>query len=54
MLDKYLNQERLPVSILNLTQLGLNFSFDPSHNDLPKSPSFELVLAELQQSDEQA
>jgi len=42
MLDKYLNQERLPVSILNLTQVGLKFSFDPSHDDLPKSLSFEL------------
>jgi len=42
MLDTYLNQERLPASILNLTQVGLKFSFDPSHDDLPKSLSFEL------------
>ena len=42
MLDNYLNQERLPASILNVTQVGLKFSFDPEFEDLPKSLSFEL------------
>jgi hypothetical protein len=42
MLEKYLNQQRLPASILNVTQVGLKFSFDPSNDDLPKSLSFEL------------
>lgn len=42
MLEEYLNQQRLPASILNVTQVGLKFSFDPSHEDLPKSLSFDL------------
>lgn len=42
MLDEYLNQQRLPASILNVTQVGLKFGFDPSHEDLPKSLSFDL------------
>lgn len=42
MLEEYLNQQRLPASILNVTQVGLKFSFDPSDEDLPKSLSFDL------------
>lgn len=42
MLDEYLNQQRLPASILNVTQAGLKFEFDPSREDLPKSLSFEM------------
>lgn len=42
MLEQYLNQRRLPASILNVTQVGLKFGFDPSHEDLPKSLSFDL------------
>lgn len=42
MLSKYLNQQRLPVSILNVTQAGLKFTFDETNDDLPKSLSFDL------------
>lgn len=42
MIDSYLNQNRLPASILNITQVGLKFSFDPDAEDLPKSLSFDL------------
>lgn len=42
MLEHYLNQHRLPASILNVTQAGLKFSFDSSNEDLPKSLSFDL------------
>lgn len=43
MMEDYMNQDRLPASILNVTQVGLKFSFDPSHEDFPKSLSFELT-----------
>jgi hypothetical protein len=42
MMDDYINQQRLPTSILNVSQVGMKFSFDPSHEDLPKSLSFDL------------
>ena len=42
MMDDYLNDHNLPASILNVTQVGLKFSFDPSNEDLPKSLSFDL------------
>jgi hypothetical protein len=42
MLGNYLNQQRLPASILNVTQAGLKFTFDDSIDDLPKSLSFDL------------
>jgi len=42
MLDQYLNQRRLPASILNVTQVGLKFSFDDNDDELPRSLSFEL------------
>ncbi len=42
MLEGYLNQRQIPASILNVTQVGLKFSFDPSREDLPKSLSFDL------------
>lgn len=42
MLEGYLNQRRLPASILNVSQVGLKFSFDESSDDLPKSLSFDL------------
>ena len=42
MLEKYLNQQRLPASILNVTQVGLKFSFDESNEELPRSLSFDL------------
>lgn len=41
-LEKYLNQQRLPASILNVTQVGLKFSFDESNEELPRSLSFDL------------
>lgn len=43
MLQNYLNQQRLPASILNVTQAGLKFTFDDSNEDLPKSLSFDLT-----------
>ena len=42
LMEDYLNQQQLPASILNVTQVGLKFSFDPEHEDLPKSLSFNL------------
>jgi hypothetical protein len=42
MMDDYINPQRLPASILNVSQVGLKFSFDPSREDLPKSLSFDL------------
>lgn len=42
MLDRYLNQQRLPLSILDVTQVGFKFSFDQELDNLPKSLSFEL------------
>lgn len=42
MLETYLNRNRLPASILNVTQAGLNFRFDDSNDDLPRSLSFDL------------
>lgn len=42
MLEKYLNQQRLPASILNVTQVGLKFSFDESNEEMPRSLSFDL------------
>lgn len=42
MLSKYLNQQRLPISILDVSQVGLKLSFDGANEDLPKSLSFEL------------
>jgi len=43
MIDQYLNDHNLPTSILNVTQVGLKFSFDPANEDLPKSLSFDLT-----------
>ena len=42
MLNDFLNRERLPKSVLNVTQVALKFAFDGSNGDLPKSLSFEL------------
>lgn len=42
MMDDYLNQERLPRSILNVSQVGLKFRFDEANEDLPRSMSFEM------------
>jgi hypothetical protein len=42
MMDSYLDQERLPISILNVTQVGLKFNFDESNEEMPRSLSFDL------------
>ncbi|MEX0718356.1 MAG: hypothetical protein WD066_17305, partial [Planctomycetaceae bacterium] len=42
MMENYLNQERLPKSILNVTQVGFKFGFDEEIEDLPRSMSFEV------------
>ena len=42
MMDNYLDRERLPLTILNVTQVGLKFSFDESNEEMPKSLSFDL------------
>lgn len=42
MLDEYLDEHRLPTTIVNVTQAGLKFTFDPDREDLPKSLSFDL------------
>jgi hypothetical protein len=42
MMEEYMNQQQLPASILNVTQVGIKFSFDPSYEELPKSLSFDL------------
>jgi hypothetical protein len=42
MLEKYLNRSRLPLSILNVTQVGLRFRFDGTDANLPRSLSFEV------------
>ncbi|MEX1028268.1 MAG: hypothetical protein WD049_09735 [Candidatus Paceibacterota bacterium] len=42
MLHDYLDQNRLPASILNVTQAGLKFTFDATSEDLPRSLSFDL------------
>lgn len=42
MMESYLDQERIPASILNVTQVGLKFSFDEANEELPRSLSFDL------------
>ena len=42
MMAQYLDQHRLPASILNVTQVGLKFSFNSDREDLPRSMSFDL------------
>lgn len=42
MMADYLDQHRLPASILNVTQVGLKFSFNSDREDLPRSMSFDL------------
>jgi len=42
MIDSYLDPQRLPVSILNVTQVGLKFSFDESNEEMPRSLSFDM------------
>lgn len=42
MMDVYLNRERIPASIVNVTQVGFKFGFDPQDDSLPRSLSFEV------------
>lgn len=42
MMDEYLNQQRIPASIVNVTQVGFKFSFDNEDPDLPHSLSFDV------------
>lgn len=42
MVDNYLNQQRSPASLYNVTQVGLQFTFDESNGNLPRSMSFEV------------
>jgi len=42
MMDEYLNRKRIPASIVNVTQVGFRFEFDPEDPDLPRSLSFDV------------
>tara|TARA_B100001123_G_scaffold448439_2_gene609641 strand:- start:11 stop:1228 length:1218 start_codon:yes stop_codon:yes gene_type:complete len=42
MMQQYLDEHQLPASILNVTQVGLKFSFNSDREDLPRSMSFDL------------
>lgn len=42
MMDEYLNQQRIPASIVNVTQVGFKFSFDQEDPGLPRSLSFDV------------
>jgi len=42
MVDDYLNQQQVPASLFNVTQVGFQFAFDESIESLPKSMSFEV------------
>lgn len=42
MMDEYLNQQRIPASIVNVTQVGFKFSFDQEDPSLPRSLSFDV------------
>ncbi len=42
MMDSLLARERLPAALLNVTQVGLKFEFDPHDETLPKSLSLDV------------
>lgn len=42
MMDAHLNQEQMPASIFNVTQVGFAFTFDEADESLPRSMSFEV------------
>lgn len=42
MMDEYLNRQRIPPSICNVTQVGFKFEFDQEDPDLPRSLSFDV------------